>query len=139
MNKNSFKIFVRRIAGAVLFSALVSAAAGAAEMAVNKAFHETVATVKYVGGDNESYVFNVAYNNESGQKFLLRITDADDNTLFAGTYTDKKFDKRFKLLKEESDGKLKFVIKNLKDNSVQTFEVTTTSQVVEDVVIKKVI
>ena len=139
MKKNSFKIFVRKIAGAILISAFVSAGVGAAEMPANIAFHETIATVKYLGIDNESYVFNVAYNNESGEKFLLRITDADGNTLFAGTYTDKKFDKRFKVMKEESDGKLKFVIRNLKDNSVQTFEVTTTSKVVEDVVVRKIV
>ncbi len=139
MKKNSFKIFVRKIAGALFISAFISATVAAAQIPVNTAFHETVVSVKYLGADNDSYVFNVAYNNESGEKFLLRITDADGNTLFAGTYTDKKFDKRFKLLKEGSDGKLKFVIKNLKDNSVQTFEVTTTSQVVEDVVIRKII
>ena len=137
MKKNSFKIFIKRIAGAILISTFVSV--GAAAMPVDTDFHETIITVKYLGIDNESYVFNVAYNNENGEKFLLRITDADGNTLFAGTYTDKKFDKRFRLLKEGSDGKLKFVIRNLKDHSVQTFEVTTTSQVVEDVVIKKII
>jgi hypothetical protein len=138
MKKNSFKIFAKRTAGAVLISAFIFANAGAVEMPVKTAFHENAATVKYLGADNESYIFNVAYNNESGEKFLLRITDAEENTLFTGTYTDKKFDKRFKLLKEGSDGKLKFIIRDLKDNSVQTFEVTTTSQVVEDVVVKKV-
>jgi hypothetical protein len=83
-------------------------------------------------------VFNVAYNNEWNEKFLLRITDAEGNTLFTAIYSDKKFDKRFKLLKEGSDGRINFVIKNLKDNSIQAFEVITTSKVVEDVVVKKV-
>jgi hypothetical protein len=138
MKKNSFKIFVKRTAGVLLIAAWISVKAGAVESHAAPVYHEASATVKYLGADNESYVFNVAYNNENGEKFLLRITDAGENTLFTGTYTDKKFDKRFKLLKEGSDGKLKFIIRNLKDNSVQAFEVTTTSQVVEDVVVKKV-
>jgi hypothetical protein len=138
MKKNSFKIFVKRTAGVLLIAAWISAHAGTAGPHTVPVFHEATAIVKYLGADNESYVFNVAYNNENGEKFLLRITDAAENTLFTGTYTDKKFDKRFKLLKEGSDGKLKFIIRNLKDHSVQAFEVTTTSQVVENVVVKKV-
>jgi len=138
MKYNSFKIFVKRVALAAFISAFISVNAFAAEMPDTNVFRADNITVKYLGADNESYVFNVAYNNENSEKFLLRITDSEGNTLFMGTYTDKKFDKRFKLLKEGSDGKINFVIKNLKDNSVQAFEVTTSSHVVEDVVIKKI-
>jgi len=138
MKKHSFKVFTKRNLSALLIAALISANTNAAEMPVPISFIESTATVKYLGADSNSYTFNVAYNNEGGEKFSLRITDEAGNTLFTGTYSDKKFDKRFKLMKEDVDGKVNFVIKNLKDNSVQTFQVTTTTQVVEDVVIKKV-
>jgi hypothetical protein len=138
MKKHSFRILLKRSISALLIAALISANTNASEIQAHTALHESTATVKYIGADSNSYTFNVAYNNEGGEKFSLRIMDEAGNTLFTGTYSDKKFDKRFKLMKEDVDGKLSFVIKNFKDNSVQTFQVTTTSQTVEDVVIKKV-
>jgi hypothetical protein len=138
MKKHSFKIFMKRLSGAFLVATVISVNTNAAEIPADTALHETTATVKYVGTDNNSYVFNVVYNNDNGEKFLVRITDDGGNVLFTQTYTDKKFDKRFRLLKEDIGGKLNFTIKNLKDNSIQTFQVTTTEQVVEDVVVKKV-
>jgi len=138
MKKNSFKVTVRRISATVLASTIMFLSTTSAQMPVAAALHENSAFVKYVGADNESYVFNVAYDNENGDKFLLTIINGSGDTIFAGTYNEKKFDKRFKLLKEGND-KLNFVIKNLKDRSLQTFEIKSTTQVTEDVVVRKVI
>ena len=138
MKKNSFKISVKRIVGSLLVSMFVFISAASAQTPVSAAFRENTANIKFVGADNDSYVFNVAYNKENGDKFLLRILDARGDVLFAGTYSDKKFDKRFRLVKDGND-KLNFEIKNLKDNSIQTFEIITTTQLVEDVVVRKVI
>ncbi|MES1223953.1 MAG: hypothetical protein ABUT20_51130, partial [Bacteroidota bacterium] len=138
MKKNSFKVFVKRNLSAVIVAALLSVNTNAAEITADKTLYEAVATVKYLGSDSNSYLFNVVYINESGEKFSLRITDEAGNTLFTGIYTDKKFDKRFRLSKEDVNGRLNFAIKNFKDNSVQTFQVITTSQLVEDIVIKRV-
>ena len=66
----------------------------AAETSPFAGFNESTATVKYVGADSNTYVFNVAYANENGEKFQLRITDEMGNTLFTGTYADKKFEKK---------------------------------------------
>jgi hypothetical protein len=136
MKKHSFKIIAKKLTGALLISAFAYLGA-AAEMPADSGFVEKTAVVKYIGADTESYVFNVTYNNENGDRFLLRILDASGNTLYTGSYNDKKFDKRFRLAKDGND-KLSFVIKNLKDNSVQTFAITTTTQIIEDVVVTKV-
>ena len=137
MKKHSFKIITKKLIGALLVSAVISLGAAAAATPVDTAFTTNTANVKFLGTDKEGYVFNVAYNNETGDRFLLRIMDATGNALFTGSYNDRKFDKRFWLYKEGND-KLSFVIKNLKDNSVQTFQIITTTQVVEDVVVTKV-
>jgi len=138
MKKNSFKIIVRKISVTLLASTILFLSTTSAQIPVAAAIHENTAFVKYVGADDESYVFNVAYNNENGDRFVLTIINANGDTIFAGTYNDKKFDKRFKLLKEGND-KLNFVIKNLKDNSRQSFEIKSTTQTIEDVVVRKVI
>jgi len=138
MKKQSFKIFLKKIAGTALVAMLISVNTNAAEIPADTTLSETTATVKYVGTDENSYVFNVIYNNDNGEKFLLRIADREGNVLFTQTYTGKKFERRFRLMKDAIQRPLNFTIKNLKDNSIQTFRVTTTEQVVEDVVVKQV-
>ena len=138
MKKQSFKIFLKKIAGTTLVAMLISVNTNAAKIPADTTLSETTATVKYVGTDENSYVFNVIYNNDNGEKFLLRIADREGNVLFTQTYTGKKFERRFRLMKDAIQGPLNFTIKNLKDNSIQTFRVTTTEQVVEDVVVKQV-
>lgn len=95
------------------------------------------ATVKHIGNPAGSIVFQVQYDNLSGDKFSLTIKDDDGTILFQDTYTDKKFDKKFQLPQGEAD-KLKFIIKGLKSNNIQTFEVNTRSRLVEEIVVKRV-
>ena len=120
-----------------MVSTFLVAGASASETTMDTSYADKAATVKYLGTDQESYVFNVTYNNEKGDRFLLRIMDAGGNVLYTGSYNDKKFDKRFRLAKEGNE-KISFVIRNLKDNSVQAFSILTTIQVIEDVVVTKV-
>ncbi len=99
----------------------------------------STAEVKYITGQGgEAGVFNVVYDNTTGSRFTLRVMDADGNQLYENVYTDKKFDKRFKLADPDSFGKLTFIIRNLNDNSVQRFEVEASSHLVEDVNVKEV-
>lgn len=129
---------MKRLTGALLASIFIAVTANAAGMPGDTALYKTTAAVKYVGTDESSYVFNVVYNNDNGEKFLLRIADQEGNILFTQTYTDKKFDRRFRLMKDALKGQLNFIIKSLKDNSVQSFRITTTEQLVEDVIVKKI-
>ena len=93
------------------------------------------AEVKYIGRHNDQQLFNVLYNNVNGGRFSVRIEDQDGYLLFQDSYTDKKFDKKFRLI--ESPGKLVFIIRNYSDNSVQLFEVNSDVRTVEDVVVTK--
>ena len=137
MKRNSFKIIVKKCTGSLLLSAFMFLSAAAAEMPADSIGKEKAALVKYIGADKDSYVFNVTYNNENGDRFVVRILDAIGNTLYTGSYNDKKFDKRFRLMKDGND-KISFVIRNLKDNTTETFAIKTTSLVVEDIVVTKV-
>ena len=138
MKKQSFKVLLKKMAGAALVAMLISVHANAAELPADTTLTETTASVKYVGTDENSYVFNVVYNNDNAERFQLRIADREGNILFTQTYADKKFEKRFRLMKDAIQAELNFTIKNLKDNSIHIFQVKTTEQVVEDVVVKKV-
>jgi hypothetical protein len=95
------------------------------------------AEVKYValkGGDG---VFNVRYNNAAGSRFSLVVLDGDGDQLYSYIYSDKNFDKNFKLADPESFHKLVFVIRNLNDNTTQRFEVEASGHEVEEVEVKE--
>jgi hypothetical protein len=96
------------------------------------------AEVKYIAINDGEFLFNVLYNNAGGDRFSVVILDEFGNQLYQSVYSDKKFDKKFKLAEPDSFKKLIFVIRNFADNSVQRFEVKTDSRLVEDVVVKEV-
>ncbi len=100
---------------------------------------ETVApaAIRHLGNTNETMNFQVKYNNEAGNKFVVVVRDQENNILFQEHYTDKKFDKKFSLPKVDNN-KVIFQIKNVKDNSIQTFEVNTNIKMVEEVIVKRV-
>lgn len=95
------------------------------------------ATVKHIGNPAGSIVFQVQYDNPSGDKFTLTIKDNDDAVLFQDMYTGKKFDKKFQLPEGQAD-KLKFIIRGTRNNHLQTFEVNTNTRVIEEIVVKRV-
>lgn len=97
----------------------------------------SAAAVKHLGNPPGSVVFQVLYDNPTGEKFTVTIRDIDGATIYQDNYTDKKFDKKYQLPKEQSE-KLKFIIKGTKTNRVQTFEVNSSTRIIEEVLVKKV-
>jgi hypothetical protein len=95
------------------------------------------AMVRYLGTQDDMLIFNVAYDNPKGNKFLVAIKDQDGNQLYRNIFSDKVFYKQFKLPKTEKD-KVIFVIRNGQDVPiVKTFAVNVDSRFVQDVAIKK--
>lgn len=98
---------------------------------------ESAASVKYIGKQDQTMFFNVKYSNTDASKFFVTIKDEDGVTLYQGAFTDNAFDKKFSLPKTESN-KVIFTISDKKNNYSESFEITTETRVVEDVVVKKV-
>src|ERR1700733_57722 len=61
----------------------------------------STAEVKYVVNKAGDFIFNVVYNNAPGSRFSLRVLDAEGNQLFQSFYSDKKFDKKFRIADAE--------------------------------------
>jgi hypothetical protein len=98
----------------------------------------STAEVKYISGKDGEYLFSVVYNNTTGSRFSLVVLDAEGNQLFQSQYSDKKFDKKFRLADPDQFARLTFVIRNYGDNSVQRWEVNANNKVVEDIEVKEV-
>ncbi len=98
---------------------------------------DKTATVKYIGSRDGQRLFNVLYTNNSGARFSVKVQDGEGNVIFNGSFTDKKFDKKFKLEGTTDTDKLLFTITNSGDNSTQAFEVNASTRLVEDVELKE--
>ena len=97
------------------------------------------ATVKHISTTDAKIIFQVSLENEAGERFGVSIKDEQGNTIFQDVYSEKKFDKKFLLDKSDNIGKLTFIVRSLKDNQTQVFEVNTTTRLIEnvDVTVKK--
>ena len=97
------------------------------------------ASIKHIATTNDKIVFQLSLDNETGDKFSVSIRDVDGSTIFYDVYQDKKFDKKFVFEKPEDISKLTFVVRSLKDNQTQVFEVNTATRLVEnyDVSVRK--
>jgi hypothetical protein len=98
----------------------------------------SAAEVKYIAGKDGDVLFNVVYNNATGQRFSVLVLDEFGNQLYQNSFSDKKFDRKFKLADPESTNSLTFIIRNYGDNSVQRFRVDASNRLIEEVEVKEV-
>jgi hypothetical protein len=86
---------------------------------------------------SDALVFKVNVNNEKGDKFLLTIKNNAGDVLFSKFFDDVNFQKQFKLLKGDNDERYYFTITSDNKNLEDTYVVSTTTRVVNDVAINK--
>jgi hypothetical protein len=96
------------------------------------------AELRYIAGKDGEVLFNVIYNNASGARFSVIVLDEYGNQLYQNYFSDKQFDRKFKLADPESTNKLTFIIRDYGDNSVQRFQVDASNRLIEDVEVKEV-
>lgn len=93
--------------------------------------------VTYIGSQDGNYIFDVQFDNNAGDTYYVAVVDDAGNTLYKGMYSDKKFDKKFKLPPGEEINSISFVIRNLKSNSSFTYAVAAQQRSVEEVSVKR--
>lgn len=95
------------------------------------------ANVSHISSDNESLLFEVKVDNNTGERFSVIVKDEYSHTIYRGWFTGKEFNKKFRLPKTDSE-KLTFIIKSESGNASESFEVNSSRRIIEDVVVKKV-
>lgn len=133
--KKTFTILALTAVSAVIS---LSASASGHEPKKHNAGSASAAEVFYIGSQEGQPLFNVVYDNNTGSRFSVSITDMQGDELFEGSYSGKNFDKKFKIADAVPEGKLTVTIRNYKDNSEQTFEINANTLLVEDVEVKEV-
>jgi hypothetical protein len=103
------------------------------KMDVNKAKIE----VNYTGFFNNDLAFNVKFDNPSGNNVTLTVINEDGEQLFKNNFSDKKFEKKFVLLKDADVYKLTFLFQSGKEVYKESFDINVTTREVSDVVVKR--
>lgn len=116
----------------------VTHAAPALQAVVNPGPGFGNAVISHLASDNESLLFAVKLENTTGERFSVIVKDANNHTLYRGWFSDKEFNKKFRLPKGDTD-KLTMIIRSESGRASETFEINSSRRVVEDVVVKKVL
>jgi len=98
----------------------------------------SVVEIKYLGSVDNQPVFQVEFDNLKQENVHVSITDENGTELFGGKFREKKFSKKFKFEKLDTDPfKLRFTLTSENEKLSQVFEVNTKVWTVQDVVITK--
>jgi hypothetical protein len=120
--------------GAMLANPATSKANNGVDSVVEK---EKQGNIQYLGTSDNSVWFNVKYANPTAEKFTLVIKNADGDILYQGQFTDVSFAKKIKLLIEDEDVNPTFIIKAGNRQIAQSFQVNTSTRLIEQVVVTK--
>lgn len=128
---NMKKAIITGLLSVILFTA---AQAGKNEKTdVNKAKIE----VNYTGYFNNDLAFNVKFDNPSGNNVTLTVINEDGENLFKSNFSDKKFEKKFVLLKDADVYKITFLFQSGKEVYKESFDINVTTREVSEVVVKR--
>lgn len=93
--------------------------------------------VKYTGFFNNDLSFNVKFDNPGGNNVTLTVINEDGEQLFKSNFADKKFEKKFVLLKDADVYKITFLFQSGKEVYKESFDINVTTREVSDVVVKR--
>src|SRR3954464_6331715 len=102
MTTNPFKFIAKRAVSTFILAAVVTVSVSAASRHEHlpKDSSDKNATVVCLGKKNDQFLVKVSYVNEKGNKFNVSVKDKEGFVIFQDTFTDRKFDKLFKIQKE---------------------------------------
>lgn len=93
------------------------------------------AEISNLKSENDEVSFTVNYANAEGEKFQILIKDAEGFNLYSSVYSDKSFNKAFRI--PSARGKVIVVLRTSKFKSEQSFEIVTEEKTIQEVSVKK--
>lgn len=93
--------------------------------------------VNYTGFFNNDLSFNVKFDNPMGNYVTLNIINEEGESLFKSNFSDKKFEKKFVLLKDADVNKLTFQFQSGKEVYKESFDINVITREVSDVTVKR--
>jgi hypothetical protein len=97
---------------------------------------QPVATIKYLGIQDEFYLFQVDYRQPSESRATLRITDGNGTELFRTVFSEKVFTRKIKIAREGYKN-LQFVFDGNKQLVTKTYAINI--EMVEKIVVEEMV
>ena len=135
MNKQVMNFRKAMLVAALVSAVSLSAMAAPATIDNGKSDKTAQNSIQYVGTTDDGIVFKVKYDNADSAKFDLIIKNENGDVVYQQAFNDKNFDRRVVLVKEPGDARLTFIIRGA-DTYKQSFDITTVTRTVEDIVVK---
>jgi hypothetical protein len=92
-------------------------------------------SVQYVGSSENQVVFHVEFQNPTAEKFWLIIKNDAGDVVYRKQFSDAHFSKSIYVVKEDTDIRPTFIIRNSNNEIVRQFAVS--SVVTENTVVTK--
>ncbi len=127
---------VLKFGSKALVLAVVAGTLSLSSFAATSKNEKEASAVQYAGTTDKGVVFNVKYDNADAAPFSLIIKNEYGDIVYQQQYTDKNFERKVLLTKEPGDARLTFIIKSASGSLKQSFDITTTTKTVEEVVVK---
>lgn len=140
MKKQSFK-FRTILTGLALASvmAVATVPASAKDKKQDSVSASITPVVEYIGSDDNSSLFTVAFGNATPVKFELTVNDAQGTQIFSQEFEAAKFSKYFKLVNEGTGDSqdLSFTIHIFPNGATHTFNVSNSTKLEKNVTVTK--
>jgi hypothetical protein len=91
-----------------------------------KAINDEQVTVKYVGTDDNRVVFQVQFENPTGEKFSLIIKNENGDVVFHKQFNGAHFTRNIYFENTDSEIEPTFIVRNANNEVVRQFHVVKT-------------
>jgi predicted amidohydrolase len=136
MNTQLKDVISKLILVTLLFTAVITAQAQTPAIVAGE--KETPAFVKYIGTQDDMFVFTVAYSNPEGTAFTIIVKDQEGDKLYQSTFKEKDFNRQFRLPTSDKNSKVVFIFRDAKGNDMaKAFEIKVNSRYIDEVAVKK--
>lgn len=130
---NPLAHLLKATAAALLFIGVLSAAPAQAADTKPK---DIPVEVKYLGTVNGKPLFQIAYSNATGEEVALTLRDENGNVIYMDNSKEKTYSRRLQFNDiETANMKLKLTLRIKKESQTQSYEITKSTRVIEDIAI----
>jgi hypothetical protein len=95
-------------------------------------------SIQFTGSTSDALLFKVHVNNEKADNFTLTIKNDDGVVLFSKSFNDVNFEKQIKILKgDDNSNRYYFTVSSSNKNLEETYVVSSSVRMVNDVTVNK--
>ena len=127
-----------KVINSVVFAALFLLASGVTTIHAADRKKETPVDITYVGTVNEKPVFQINFENTTGEEVFLSLTDENGNYIYSEVVKDGRYSRKIQLDNAElNEMKLKLTLRTKRNFQTQLFDINTNVRTVRDVQVIK--